>query len=55
MPRQLQTGQTIKQCAICGCDLTGMPEREICYLCEVETTPEIRPWLIKKRINYPDM
>ena len=50
----LQTGQLIKNCAICGADITGT-DRTICYLCEVETTPEIRPLLIDKRINVPDM
>jgi len=54
MPRQLQTGQPIKECAICGTDITGM-EGDICYYCEVETTPEIRPVLKRKRINYPTM
>ena len=54
MPRQLQTGQTIHECEICGADLTGT-NRDICYICEVETTPEIRPLLRRKRINVPDM
>ena len=44
--RKLQTGQTIKNCKICGADITGM-EGDICYQCEVETSQEIKPILKK--------
>lgn len=44
----------VKTCSICGRDITGL-DREICYYCEVDTTDEIRPLMVKKRLNVPDI
>jgi len=53
MPYVIQTQKTTR-CEICGADTTGTG-RTVCYYCEVETTPEVRELMRRKRINVPDV
>ena len=55
MPYQTPTNKMTKMCEICGKDLTGQDDRNICYYCETDSTPEVIELTRRKRVNFPDI